>query len=136
MYYVFSTGTCSGTYVEYQKVPDISENKSSPGYNRAIRKVTINGGHGVATKHLFTPKGVVTQVSDDDMQFLLGNSSFRRHVDAGFITYDKKKVDQEKKIQNMAQKDGSAPLTPADFEKGENGDETTKVFKGLPKSKV
>lgn len=135
MHYVYSTGTCSGTYVEYQKTPPISENKSSPGYNRAIRKVTINGGHGVATKHLFTPKGVVTQVSDDDMEFLLKNTSFQRHVEAGFITYDKKKVDPEKKIQNMAQEDGSAPLTPKYFEKGENGDDTTKVFKGLFKGK-
>ncbi len=136
MPYVYSTATCAGTYVEYQKSPPISENKSSPGYNRALRKVTINGGHGVATKHLFTPKGVVTQVSDDDLEFLLKNSSFQRHVAAGFLTYDKKKVEPEKKVQNMALKDGSAPLTPEDFEKGENSDDTTKVFKGLPKSKV
>jgi hypothetical protein len=136
MPYVYSTATCSGTYVEYQKTPPISENKSSPGYNKAIRKIVINGGHGVATKHLFTPKGVVTQVSDDDLEFLLKNASFQRHVAAGFLTYDKKKVDPEKKIVNMAAEDGSAPLTPKDFEKGENGDETTKVFKGLPKSKI
>jgi hypothetical protein len=136
MPYVYSTSTCAGTYVEYQKTPPISENKSSPGYNRAVRKVTINGGHGVATKHLFTPKGVVTQVSDDDLEFLLKNSSFQRHVAAGFLTYDKKKVEPEKKSASMAEKDGSAPLTPKDFEKGDLSDETIPTFKGLPKSKV
>jgi hypothetical protein len=135
MPYVYSTATCSGTYVEYQKSPPISENKSSPGHNKILRKVVINGGHGVATKSLHTPLGVVTQVSNEDLDFLLKNQSFQRHVAAGFLSYDKKKVEPEKKIQNMAQKDGSSPLTPKDFEKGENGDETIKTFKGLPKSK-
>jgi len=89
----------------------------------------------VATKHLFTPKGVVTQVSDDDLEFLLQNKSFQRHMKAGFLTYDKKKIEPERKSANMAQKDGSAPMTPKDFEPGDLGDESTPTFKGLPKSK-
>jgi len=34
--YVYSTATCSGTYVEYQKVHAISENKSTPGHNTIV----------------------------------------------------------------------------------------------------
>ena len=102
MYYVCSTTTCSGIYVEYNP-----SEKSLNSHSTVKKKVLINGGHGVATvKNLHTPKGVVTVVSDEDIEFLLKNSSFQRHVAAGHITYDKKKIDPEKKIVNMAQKDG------------------------------
>lgn len=136
MPYIYSTATCSGTYVEYEKSHTIQDNKSTQGHNKIIRRVTINGGHGVANKILYTPMGVATKVTDQDFEFLIGNKSFQRHVAAGFLTYDKKKVEPEIKVKDMCQKDGSSPLTPKDFENGENGDETTKVFKGLPKSKV
>lgn len=135
MPYVYSTATCSGTYVKYQDVPANSDNKSSPGHNKVVKSVTIQGGNGVATRHLITPKGMVTKVSDEDLAFLMQNRSFQRHMDAGFITVDKKKVDPAIKAKDMTEKDGSAPLTPKDFEKGEQSDENTKVYKGVPKSK-
>jgi hypothetical protein len=94
-----------------------------------LMKVTIQGGHGVSDKHMFTPKGVVTKVSDRDLELLLENKSFQRHMDRGFITYDKKNVSAEKKAKDMAEKDGSSPLTPKDFVESENSTFDNKVYK-------
>ncbi len=68
-------------------------------------------------------------VSDEDLEFLMKNDSFIKHMKAGFLTIDKKEVAPEKKAKDMAQKDGSAPLTPADFAAGENSSTETKVYK-------
>lgn len=134
MHYVYSTATCPISYVQYAPSSDNESEKRSRGgqsHNRVVRKVTIQGGHGVANKVLFTPKGVATQVSDEDFEFLMNNESFKTHMARGYMTIDKKKIEPEKKARNMADKDGSAPLTPKDFEKGENDTGDLRVYKGL-----
>lgn len=134
MHYVYSTATCPISYVQYAAP---SDNENAKGYrggtshNRVLKKVTIEGGHGVANKVLFTPKGVATQVSDDDFEFLMKNESFQTHMKRGYMTVDKKKIEPEKRAKNMADRDGSAPLTPKDFEKGENHSEDLRVYKGI-----
>lgn len=128
MPYVYSTATCGTSYVKYESV--LSTDRSSAGFNRILKKVIINGGNGIANKHLFTPIGVVTFVSEDDLEFLLQDQNFKRHVDAGFISYDKKKIDPEKKAKNMKDKDGSFPLTPKNFEKGQNDSDDLRIYKG------
>lgn len=131
MPYVYSTSTCSTAYVKYAPPSsNESNNRSADGFNRIVKKVIINGGNGVATKHLVTPIGSVTFVSDDDLEFLLQNESFQRHIKEGFITYDKKKVDPEKKVKNMKDRDGSFPLTPKNFEKGQNDSDDLRIYKG------
>jgi len=122
MFYVYSTATCSGSYTLYH-------DNSNKDLAVVKKSVTINGGHGVANKHLFTPRGVVTEVSDEDMEFLLANPKFAKHVKDGFLTYEKKFVAPEKMAASMAEKDGSAPLTPADFEESDNSAGDTKVYK-------
>ena len=129
MFYVYSTATCPISYVSYQgnNSTDLGViQKRADGTNMAV---TVNGGHGVATKHLVTPKGVVTEVSDDDMDFLLQDRLFKKHMNAGFMSYDKKEVAASKKALDMAEKDGSAPLVPSDFEEGEASSKETKVYK-------
>ncbi len=130
MYYVYSTATCSGTYCLY------GPPKKSEGHAVAKKKVIIKGGHKVATPYrahnniaVHTPMGVVTSVSDEDMQFLLQNKSFQRHVAAGFLSYDKKNVAPEVKIKNMAPEDGSSPLTPADYDVGANSTVEAPIYK-------
>lgn len=127
MHYVYSTGTCSAYYCLYE---------NNPNRNVAVikKKVLIHGGHGVASnqvvgKNIFTPRGVVTQVSDDDMEFLLQNKTFQRHVEAGFICYDKKEISPEKKAANMSKGDKSAPLTPESFIEGDNSTKEAKIYK-------
>ena len=128
MPYIYSTTTCDGTYVEYK--PDVDKTK---GVHEVVRKVTIKGGHGVATRHLTTPKGVVTQVSEDELEFLLKNQSFQKHLKDGFVSYDNTKVDPAEKAANMAEGDGAAPLVPADFVETENSTKESKIYKGRPK---
>ncbi len=122
--YVFSTITNTTCYCHYE---------TSPHHMPVLKKkVEIRGGHGVNAAHnpkqktnFYTPKGIVTAVSDEDMDFLLSNESFQRHIKSGFITYDKRDVNPEKKVINMNKKDGSAPLTPEDYEKGDRIEERT-----------
>ena len=123
MNYVYSTATCGSIYCLYKEGTD-------KDLGVILHKVEIKGGHGVSTpKTCITPRGVVTMVSDEDLEFLMKNDSFIKHMKAGFLTVDKKEVSPEKKIKDMAQKDGSAPLTPADFATGENSSSDTKVYK-------
>ena len=121
--YIYSTATCSAFYCTYHKT-----NEKDLG--RIAKKVEIKGGHGVATqKTCITPRGVVTAVNDEDMEFLLQNLSFQKHVKAGFLSYDKKEVAPEKKVKDMAQKDGSAPITPQDFVESDSSTSDIKVYK-------
>lgn len=127
-YYVYSTSTCAVSYCVYEENSpnDIAVLKEwSDGQPM---KVTIEGGHGVSDKHMFTPQGVCTKVSDREMALLLDNKAFLRHMDKGFKSYDKKKVSAEKKARDMAAKDKSAPLTPADFVEGDNSDGNTTTY--------
>jgi hypothetical protein len=128
-FYVYSTATNSIIYAEYEKnaSSDIAIFKKWP--DGKPMKVVIHGGHGVANKHFLTPKGVVTQIQDHEMEYLLTNEAFIRHMDKGFMTYDKKKVDPAKKVKDMEDKDGSAPITPSDFIESENSTSTNKVYK-------
>jgi len=126
---VYSTATNSITYVEYEKNTnrDISIAKKWP--NGKEMRVTINGGHGMSNKHFVTPQGVVTQITEDELEMLLANPSFVRHMDKGFMSYDKKKVDPAKKAKDMEEKDGSAPITPSDFIETENSTPSQKIYK-------
>lgn len=135
MPYVYSTATCPISYVKYEDpIQGEKKDRASSGYNKILHKVTINGGHGVSNKYFETPMGVATHVSEDDLDFLLQDEHFQMHKRDGFVSHDKKKVDPSKKAANMALKDGSAPLTPKDFEKGENDSDDLRVYKGIPKN--
>lgn len=130
MFYVYSTATCSGTYCLY----DPASKRS--GHNVAKKKVTIKGGHKVATPYrnfnniaVHTSIGVVTSVSDEDMEFLLLNKKFQKHVAEKWLCYDKKNVAPEVKAKNMATDDGSTPLTPKDYDVGANSTPDAPIYK-------
>lgn len=130
MPYVYSTGTNNTEYDDYGPID------KNAGHATIKRKVTIKGGHGVASMvrgpiigETYTPVGVVTEVTDEELDFLEHNEAFQRHVQAGFLVVDRRKIDPAKHAANMNPKDGSAPLTPADFEEGENSTKETKIFK-------
>jgi hypothetical protein len=127
-FYVYSTITNGTKYCLYDT--------SLPGPAVLKKYVEIKGGHGINAAHnpnqknnFYTPRGMVTIVSDEDMEFLKGNEAFNRHIKGGFLSVDSKKISAEKKADDMAQKDGSAPLTPQDFEAGENSTKEQPTFK-------
>lgn len=130
MPYVYSTATCGSVYIDYVHSND-------PNRDPVIAKrVEIKGGHGVATpfknsnfQQVHTPRGVATFVSDEDLAFLLANDGFQEHMDAGFITHDKKEVKPEVVTKDMEQRDRSAPMTPDNLESGDNSDPEAVTYK-------
>lgn len=106
MPYVYSTAANSTEYPLYEKGGgDLPVLK---------KKVLIKGGAGVGKKHIQTPQGVATFVTDEDLAFLEANPAFKRHVSKGFITVSKTKKDADEVAKNMAKDTGSAPKTPND----------------------
>lgn len=98
----------------------LTANQEYRGYNegkvKAVKwSVVIKGGANLAGKNLITPMGVLTTVTDEEMGLLETNPSFKRHVERGFITVEKKKVDVEDVVKNMKKKDKSAPKVAEDF---------------------
>lgn len=106
MPFVYSTATAGNTYTEYKRV--------TKDLNQPVKSVAIAGGSNVATKNLITPLGVVTEISEDELEFLLAHPVFKRHMEKGFMRVQVTKKDPEKIIaqENMEIADESAPLTP------------------------
>lgn len=104
MPYVYSTATSSIRYSEYKTAKDV---------NTIVRSVTIAGGANVANKHLITPLGVATRVTDDELEFLMKDLSFKKHLERGFMKIEKTKKDPEVVVaKGMELRDASAPETP------------------------
>lgn len=110
-YLIYSTLTCGQTYVEYDMRSDLPIVK---------RSFVVRGGAGVAQrKALITPYGVMTEVSEDDYNWLQTLPSFKQHVEGGWITVIKSKMlrdDPDSVAAGMEARDGSAPLVPVDFD--------------------
>lgn len=107
--YIYSTLTADNAYAIYENNP----NADIPVIER---KILIKGGANVADrKTLYTPKGVVTQVSDEDLALLEKDYSFQQHVKNGFIKVERHEAPVEKIVADMTPKDKSAPKTPNDF---------------------
>jgi len=100
------------TGVTYQTfVPNIGD-----GIAVVERSITINGGANVVDKkHIITPKGVVTEVNDEDLAILESIWLFKKHKENGFIRVEKKSVAVEKVAADMQEKDKSAPVSPDDY---------------------
>ena len=109
MPFVYSTGTCSTTY-------NIFEDTNAKDISRVKHAILIKGGANVANKHIVTPRGVVTEVSDSDLALLMKDPHFQQHMKAGFLSVEDHKVSANKVAKDMEPKDKSAPRTPEDPE--------------------
>jgi len=107
-FYVFSTLTTDVVYTGWVK-----GNSDLPVLEK---QVLIKGGSNVADKRLFTPLGIMTEVSEEELEVLENDQVFQLHKQNGFIKVEKKKADPERVAGDMKTKDQSAPLTPNDFE--------------------
>lgn len=125
--FVYSTLTCSNTYTSYRK----TENELPEVESRIV----IHGGSNVATKHLVTPRGVVTEVSDEQLAILLDNELFQRHMKNGFIAVETVKVDPEQVAADMVTRDEGAPLTPNDYDPEADGPHPSERNMGNGESK-
>ena len=78
--------------------------------------VVINGGAGVINKKTMeTPKGVITEITEEDLKFLQTQTLFNEKVKNGSyeIIKDEKKA---KHASRQGKKDQGAQLTAKDFE--------------------
>ena len=116
MPYITSTMGCGVNYAIY--------GKTAGGLPVIKKEITVNGGTGVINKLFATPNGVVTEVSDADLELLEAHPLFQMHKEAGYIKVTKtSKVD----TANLEQKDKSAQLVEQDFTK--KGKKAPKVNK-------
>ncbi len=85
---------------------------------RKIRDVIIKGGTNVAAPikrrggEPYTPIGVRTEVSKDEYEHLMQDSTFKDHMERGFIKVENRKLDAEKAAVKMDLADKSSPKTP------------------------
>lgn len=115
-HYVFSTLSSPQVYT-----------RTKPGGGdlpKTVAAVRIEGGANVPDKHMITPRGVMTTVTDEELTVLQENRVFQLHVKNGYITVEAKKTDPEKAAANMATRSPDAPLVEADFKEGEKPVET------------
>lgn len=86
-------------------------------FKQVAHQVLIVGGAGLADKHLVTPMGVHTEITEEDAQALLNNHVFNLHRKNGHITLESRKADVDKVVGDMSgETDPSGPITPASFE--------------------
>jgi len=109
MPYVYSTITASQAYTLYGEAPD-------GGLPPAKQICIIAGGSNTPDKHFITPRGVVTQVTDEQLRLLNQCPAYLRHKAAGYLTEDKVERKADVVAKEMKAKDGSAPKTPEDFQ--------------------
>ena len=126
MPFVYSTLTADQAYTVWDK--------GGADLPVAKRICIIKGGAGIANKNLITPRGVATHVTPQQLEALEACDAFKRHKERGYIRVDDKEQDAEKvAAASMAEKDGGAPLTDADFEKA--GQKAPTTGKNKPKAR-
>jgi hypothetical protein len=125
MHYVYSTLTASNTYCDWVVGKDL---------NRIENSVTILGGANVINKRGITFKGAVTEVTDEEMEWLQNNDAFKQHVASGYITIRRVEINADKAARDMEERDNSAPLTPEDYA-GEKEHPAVKAVKKTKKAK-
>lgn len=103
-------------------------------YTTLAGDILIHGGANIPDKHLLTPYGKMTKISDDQYAALKDHEVFKTHVANGFIRADKHKEDAEKVASDMTGRDESAPDTEESLMAGDP--EIEEVKDGVIKRKA
>ena len=103
MAFIYSTLSNSQLYTIYQ-------NQDDNRLPKKVKTIHVEGGANIRLKSLETPFGVVTEVSDEDLEHLEKNGVFQIHKKNGHIKVDKKKNEIEKAVSDMTRIDASAPI--------------------------
>lgn len=107
--YIFSTLAADTSYTGYHP----GREGDAP---RVAKSVLIKGGAGVANRRtLETPRGVVTEVTEAEAEFLASNTVFVKHVKNGFIQVSHKNASGDEAAADMKGRDPSAPVVEQDF---------------------
>ena len=126
MGFITSKMAASVTYAFYTK----GANK----INIVTDEITVNGGADVINKRsLETPSGVVTELTDEQIDKLKTHPVFKMHLANGAVAILGSEKEAKKADEDL-NKDKSSQLTPEDYEKGNNEKQVAKK-KSKPKTK-
>lgn len=106
--YVYSTLSTDQLYTLYVR--------GGNDIPRPDKQILVKGGANVANKHLWTPRGVVTEITEEELALLRDNKLFQTHEKNGYVKVDKAKVEVEKAVSDMEPRDESSPLQPGDYQ--------------------
>lgn len=119
-FYVYSTLSNDQNFTLWEPAKD-----GSPHIE--VGSVFIAGKANVADKNFYTPKGILTIVSESQMELLKKSDAFNGHVKNGFISVERKKEEADIVALDMQPKDRSAQFTADDFKKAPVINESAKV---------
>lgn len=108
--YIYSTASNDVNFVNWKKTSERSV--TIPEGN-----IKIKGGANVPNSNLMTPKGVVTPVTQSQLDFLEKNKLFNSLIDQGFLKITKNKIKISKAVKDMEEKDKCANLRESDYKK-------------------
>lgn len=108
MPYITSTATSGTDYAVYRR--------TESGVFVTEKVISIKGGANCMDKKLYaTPEAVATKVTDEELELLMQNPEFQRHMKAGFLKVTK--IMKEETNKGLEVEDKSAPMTPKKYEK-------------------
>lgn len=81
--------------------------------HNVVASVFIAGRANVPDKHMLTPRGVSTEVTDEELAVLRKNKVFKLHEENGYVTVDSRKADANKVSDSMNGSDPSQTDTEA-----------------------
>lgn len=99
--------------------------RDNAGLKGVGHSVLVKGGAGITPRliggraFMSTPKGVRTEVSDSDADFLANHPHFQRHQKRGFVQIVNAAIDPESVAKSMNLDDPSRPKTPEDVKKSQ-----------------
>ena len=76
--------------------------------------VLIKGSAGVANDRIVTPRGVATEVTEAQVEYLRQNEIFKLHEKNGFVMVSESYADPDTVAADMTGRDISAPIVPQD----------------------
>lgn len=109
MPYILSRLANSQIYTNYAK--GVGDNMNIP-----VESVEIKGGADVTDKNLVTPEGVITKVTNEQLEVLKANKGFQQHLEGGYVKYFGTEPNIEKHADKLTQ-DNSRQIKKSDYEK-------------------
>jgi hypothetical protein len=123
--FVYSTLTADNMYGPY--------NPGAADLPVRTAIVLIKGGANVAgMKHLITPRGVCTVITEEELAICRQDPTFVLHEKNGFLAIESKQADADHVAANMTGRDESAPLVPDDITPDEPIVATNKPLAPVP----
>lgn len=110
--WVASKASTAIAFVEYGQAP-------ANGIPKVLRRIVVKGGANVSQPKTFvTPNAVLTNITQDDFDFLMKDQHFINFMSNGFMSVISDDQDVERVAKDMVKKDKSAPKTPDDYAGG------------------